>query len=113
MGEYAGVKTIPFVITKLNHHSMLISFQKFIVEDNRPLSMVYFSMTMCHKRIIGRLANILCCEVCKGIRKLSAPAEVSYIKFNKTFHLPFLNKQYVQTLDWMVSTFDILTRFPS
>src|SRR5882762_736254 len=82
MGEYAGVKTIPFVITKLNHHSMLISFQKFIVEDNRPLGMVYFSMTMCHKRIIGLLANILCCEVCKGIRKLSAPAEVSYVKFN-------------------------------
>ena len=71
MGEYARVKTIPIVITKLNHHSMPICFQKFIVKDNRPLSMVHFSMTMCHERIIGCLADILCCEVCKGIRKLS------------------------------------------
>ena len=83
IGKYMRVKTIPFVITDLNHHSMLICFQKFIIENNRPLGMVYFSMTMCHERIIGRLADILCCEVCKGIRELSAPAEVSYVvKFN-------------------------------
>jgi hypothetical protein len=49
--------------------------------------MVHFSMTMCHERIIGCLADILCCEVYKGIRKLSAPAEVSYVKFKTKFSL--------------------------
>ena len=47
MGEYTQVKTIPFVMTTLNH-SMLICFQKFIIKDNRPLSMVYFLITMYH-----------------------------------------------------------------
>jgi hypothetical protein len=44
-------------------------------------------MTMCHEHIIRGFADILCGEVCKGIRKLSTPAEVSYVKLNARFSL--------------------------
>jgi hypothetical protein len=44
--EYTGVKTARDAIATFDYHSMLIRFQEFVVKNDRPLSMVHFSMTM-------------------------------------------------------------------
>jgi len=69
ISEYMWVKAVQLVITTFNHHFMLVCFQKVIVEDDGPLSMVHFSIAMAgedgsrfwHAKILG-------CNGCKCIR---------------------------------------------
>jgi len=70
--EQTRVKPTPDVIVALNHHPMLVCFQEFIVKDDRPLSMIHFSLAMCHKCGARSFpANVLCCEGFEGIGELS------------------------------------------
>ena len=32
-----------------NYDSMLVCFEEFIIKDDSPLSMIYFSVAMCHE----------------------------------------------------------------
>ena len=70
--EYMGVEPMPDPITGLNCHSVLVCCHKFIIEDDCPLSMIHFSVTMCHKGRIGALpTNVICSKGFESIRKLS------------------------------------------
>ena len=40
-------KTSPDAIATFDGHSVLVCFQEFIVENDRPLSVVHFSVAMC------------------------------------------------------------------
>jgi len=73
MSKYPRVKTAPEVITTLNRDSMPVRFQELIIENDGPLSMVHFSVTIAHKRGVGCLAHNLRCKSYKGIGKLSGP----------------------------------------
>ena len=85
---------------------------KFIIEDDCPLSMVHFSVTMCHKCGIGALsANIICSKGFESIWKLSFNGiEGSCSRQLKKLHAPSPGKQYVRMDDMKVLTFDPLTR---
>jgi hypothetical protein len=58
---------------------MFVSFQEFIVEEDRPLSMVHLSIAMARKRGIGFLANILCYKGGKCTGQLSFSRNQLYI----------------------------------
>ena len=109
--EYTGVEPMPDSITRLNCHSVLVCCHKFIIEDDCPLSMVYFSFTMCHKRGIGALpANVICSEGFESIQNLSFNRiEGSCSRQLKKLHAPSPGRQCVQMDDMKVSTFDPLT----
>ena len=71
ISEYARVKTARIAVTTLDHHSMFVCSQEFIVEDDRPLSMVHLPIAMAHKHGIRFLANVLCCKGGKCTGQLS------------------------------------------
>jgi hypothetical protein len=106
--EYTRVKPTPDAITTLNCHAVLVCLQEFIIQDDRPLAMVHFSMAMRHKGGIRSLpTNVLCCEGLEGIRKLSFnKIEGSHGTQPKDFHAPSPDKRCVRTPDKKVSTFD-------
>ena len=58
-------------IATLNHNSMLICFQEFIIKNDCPLSMIEFSMTMGHEHVVWTLSTkMLCGEGFKCIWEL-------------------------------------------
>jgi len=79
ISEYTWVKMVPNPFTTLDRHSMAVCFQEIIVEDDRPLDMIDFSMTMAHKCGVRSLATNICCKGLKGIRKLSVPEDMSFM----------------------------------
>jgi len=109
--EYTGVNPTPDPITGLNRHSVLVCCHKFIIKDDCPLSIVHFSVTMCHKGGIRALpANVICSKGFESIRKLSFNRiEGSHSRQLKKLHAPSPDKQCVRTDDMKVLTFDPLT----
>ena len=81
ISEYTRVKTSRNLVTTLDHYSMLVCFQEFIIEYDWPLCVVHFLTTMTHERGVGFLsmANVVSCKDLEGIRKLSVPKEVSFL----------------------------------
>ena len=81
ISDYTWVKTSRNLVTTLDHYTMLVCFQEFIVKYDWPLCMVHFSMTMTHEHGVGFLsmANVVSCKDLEGIRKLSVPKEVSFL----------------------------------
>jgi hypothetical protein len=70
------VKTAPKAIAALDHNSVLVGFQKFIIKDDSPLSVINFSMTMGHECTVWALSTkMFCRESFKSIRKLSFKKE--------------------------------------
>jgi hypothetical protein len=70
------VKTTPKAIAALDHNSVLVGFQKFIIKDDSPLSVIKFSMTMGHECTVWALpTKMLCGEGFKCIWKLSFEKE--------------------------------------
>jgi hypothetical protein len=58
-------------ITALNHNTMLICFQKFIIEQNVPLGLHDLTLTVSHKLFTGAFsAGMLGSEVFERIQKL-------------------------------------------
>jgi hypothetical protein len=70
------VKTTPKAIAALDHSSVFIGFQEFIIKDDSPLSVIDFSMTMGHECAVWALSTkMLCGEGFKCIWKLSFKKE--------------------------------------
>ena len=68
-------------IATFDYHPMFVCFQKIIVKNDQPLSMVRFSLTMHHKHRIRSLADILRGKGSKGIRKLTFDRIKIHIKW--------------------------------
>ena len=67
---------MPNGITTLDHSSMLIGFQEFIIKDDRPLSVKYFPLTMGHEYGVWALSTqMLRGESLECIRELSFKQE--------------------------------------
>jgi len=47
--EYARVEATFDAIKAGNYDSMLVCFEEFIIKDDSPLSVIYFSVAMCHE----------------------------------------------------------------
>jgi hypothetical protein len=65
--EYARIETASNPVATVDHNTVHISLQEFIIENDCPLSVVDFSMTVRHERPFGPLpANVLRCEGLEG-----------------------------------------------
>ena len=52
---------MPDVITTLNHDSVFICFQEFIIKDDCPLGMIDLSMAMGHEYTVWALSTKMFC----------------------------------------------------
>lgn len=97
--EYARVEATFDAIKAGNHDSMLVCFEEFIIKDNSPLSVIHFSVAMCHEYAIGSFpTNEFLREGFECIGELSCkrvkPALIANLK---SLYSQFQNRQCVQT----------------
>lgn len=70
--EYARIKATFDAIKAGNNDSMLVCFEEFIIKDDSPLSVIHFSVAMCHEYAVGSfLTNEFLREGFECIGKLS------------------------------------------
>jgi hypothetical protein len=97
--EYARVEATFDVIKAGNYDSMLVCFEEIIIKDDSPLSVIQFSVAMCHENAVGSfptdeflregfecIGELLCKRV-----------EPALIANSKSLHSQIQNKQCAQT----------------
>jgi hypothetical protein len=69
--EYTRIETAPNPITAVNHNAMDIGLQEFVIENDCPLGVIQFSVTMRHEWTVWPLpTNALCRKGLEGVREL-------------------------------------------
>jgi hypothetical protein len=109
--EYARVEATFDAIKASNHDSMLVCFEEFIIKDDSPLSVIHFSVAMCHEYAVGSFpTNEFFREGFECIGELSCKRiEPALIENLKSSYSQFQNKLCVQTPGRTVSIFYLLT----
>ena len=85
---------------------MLVCFEEFIIKDDSPLSVINFSVAMCHECAVGSFpTNEFLREGFECIRELCKRVEPALIANLKSLYSLFQNRQCVQMPGRTVSIF--------
>lgn len=98
-----------------NYDSMLVCFEEFIIKDDSPLSVIYFSVAMCHECAVGSFpANEFLRKGFEFIRELWCKRIESALIANlKSLYSQFQNRLCAQTPGRTVSIFYLSTHSQS
>ena len=113
--EYVRVEAMFDAIKAGNYNSMLVCFEELIIKDDSPLSVIYFSVAMCHECTVGSfptnefLGKRFEC-IGKLWRKRVEPALIAHLK---SLYSQFQNRQCAQTPCRTVSIFYLSTHSQS
>jgi hypothetical protein len=70
--KYSRIETAPNPVVAVDNNAMRVGLQEIVIKNDRPLGIIYFSMTVRHESTIGSLpTNVLVGEGLEGVWELS------------------------------------------